>query len=49
MPIPKPKKGEQQKEFMIRCISDPIMKKEYQNKQQRTAVCYTQWRDYGSR
>ena len=45
MPLPNPKPGEDQKAYMNRCVSDPVMKKEYPNQQQRLAVCYTQWRD----
>ena len=44
MPIPKPKKNEKQDKFIQRCISDPTMKKEYKNNQQRLAVCFSQWR-----
>jgi hypothetical protein len=45
MPLPKPKSGETQKDFMTRCMSDSTMNTEYPRKDQRLAVCYTQWRD----
>jgi len=43
MPIPKPQKNEKQKDFMMRCMTDPIMRKEYKNTDQRLAVCITQY------
>jgi hypothetical protein len=45
MPLPKPAASEEQEGFMIRCINDSIMQEEYPLKEQRMAVCYTQWRD----
>jgi len=44
MPIPKPKKDEEEKEFIKRCMSDSIMKAEYPEIKQRTAICYNTWR-----
>ena len=44
MPIPKPKKGEKQTEFIGRCMGNPIMVKEYKDSKQRSAICYSQWR-----
>lgn len=44
MPIPKPQPKESQAEFMNRCMDDPKMSQEYQNKSQRLAVCYLQWK-----
>lgn len=41
MPIPKPKDGEKQSEFMSRCHS--AMADEFTDKAQRHAVCLTQW------
>jgi hypothetical protein len=40
MPIPKPKTGEKQAEFVNRCMANPTMKSEYPDKDQRLAVCY---------
>lgn len=45
MPIPKPRKDETKEEFMSRCMSDDVMKKEYDNASQRYAVCNTQWKN----
>ena len=45
MPLPVPKKkGEVQKDFISRCMSNPTMKKEFPNSTQRVAVCNSQWR-----
>jgi len=44
MPLPKPKKNEQQSKFIARCISNPTVKKEFPDKDKRLAVCYSQWR-----
>ena len=43
MPIPKPRKNESRKDFTSRCMSDKIMKKEYPNRDQRYAVCNSQY------
>jgi len=40
MPIPKPKTNEPKKEFLQRCMSNPIMVSEY-SKDKRTAICTT--------
>jgi len=39
MPIPKPNKDESKKEFVQRCMVDDVMVKEYDNTDQRLAVC----------
>lgn len=44
MPLPKPRKGEEEDDFIGRCMSDETMKKEYPDNDQRVAVCYSQWR-----
>lgn len=44
MPIPKPKKGEKEQEFISRCMGDKIMNKDYPDQEQRAGVCYSQWR-----
>jgi hypothetical protein len=44
MPLPKPRKGEQQSEFISRCMGDAVMNKEYPDNKQRAGVCHTQWR-----
>jgi hypothetical protein len=44
MPIPKPRNGENQSDFMGRCMSNPTMVEEY-DQDQRAAVCGTAWRN----
>lgn len=43
MPLPKPKKNESHDDFIERCMSDEIMKSEYDDNDQRLAVCQSQW------
>jgi len=40
MPIPKPKANEPKKDFLQRCIRNPIMVSEY-SREKRTAICTT--------
>lgn len=40
MPIPTPKPGESEADFISRCMSDSTMKNEYPEEDQRAAVCY---------
>lgn len=51
MPIPKPKTGEAQKDFISRCMSDDIMKRDYPKDKldQRLAICFTSWRAKGKK
>jgi hypothetical protein len=42
MPLPSPKKGEDQNEFMGKCMGDETMKKDFPNQKQRIAVCLSQ-------
>ncbi len=44
MPLPKPKPNETEEEFIARCMSDSVMENEYPDTEQRSAVCYSQWR-----
>ncbi len=44
MPIPSPRKGQSQKEFISKCMGDSVMVKEY-DQEQRAAICYQKWRD----
>ena len=44
MPLPSPKGKEKQSDFIGRCMGSAVMKKEYEDKDQRLAVCYSQWR-----
>ena len=43
MPIPIPNKDESKKDFLQRCMSDEIMVKDFEDEDQRFAVCNTQW------
>lgn len=43
MPLPKPRKGEEEDDFISRCMSET--KEEYPDREQRLAVCYRQWRE----
>jgi HK97 family phage prohead protease len=44
MPIPKPKKGEKEDDFIERCMGNETMKDEYPDNDQRLAICYDSWR-----
>lgn len=44
MPIPTPKRNEDRKQFMARCMANPIMIKEYKNTDQRLAICAVQFK-----
>ena len=39
MPLPKPKKGQTEDEFIEQCMSDPKMTAEFPDRKQRFAVC----------
>lgn len=39
MPIPSKRKDEDSKEYVSRCMSNPVMKKDYKDTQQRVAIC----------
>lgn len=43
MPLPEPKDNEPEDEFVSRCMSDDVMKKEFPKHKQRSAVCYKQY------
>jgi len=43
MPLPKPGKGEERNKFIGRCMGDPMMKKDFKDQKQRTAVCFSQF------
>jgi len=45
MPIPKPIANEKEQEFVSRCMGDAVMVKEYPEQEQRSAICYNQWRE----
>lgn len=43
MPIPKPRKGEKQSDFIARCMGDSTMGKDYPKTGQRYAICIDSW------
>lgn len=43
MPLPKPHKGEKEKDFISRCMSDDVINEDYPDNDQRLAVCYSIW------
>ena len=45
MPVPKPTEGEQEDEFIARCMANETMQNEYPDEEQRSAICYTSWRE----
>lgn len=44
MPLPKPKAGEKQADFVSRCMTNPTVRTEFPNEEQRLAVCYDIYR-----
>ena len=42
MPVPNKRKDEDPSKFMSRCMSDPVMKKDYKDNKQRVAICIQQ-------
>lgn len=42
MPIPKLDRGEAEKDFMSKCMTDNSMQKDFPNQNQRVAVCMSQ-------
>lgn len=43
MPIPSPRKDEEKKDFIGRCMSDGVMVGEYPDSSQRAAICNASW------
>lgn len=43
MPLPKPKSGEKKDAFISRCMGDDKVNTEYPKREQRFAVCQSQW------
>lgn len=44
MPIPKPKKYEEEKDYLKRCINNAMMQDEFKDQKKRTAVCKLVWK-----
>lgn len=45
MPLIKPKDGEEKKDWMDRCLANPVMNDEYPDSKQRYAVCSSIWKN----
>ena len=43
MPIPAPKKNENKKKFLPRCMGDSVMVKDFKDIKKRFAVCINIW------
>lgn len=45
MPLPKPRQNEEKQDFISRCIETLTKEKtdEFPSREQRAAVCYSQW------
>ncbi|MHA1302197.1 MAG: hypothetical protein ACTSPI_00655 [Candidatus Heimdallarchaeaceae archaeon] len=43
MPLPRPRSDENHDEFIGRCMSDEVMKREFSDTDQRYAVCESLW------
>lgn len=44
MPIPQPKAGQEQDEYISECMTNETMVNEFPEKDQRLAVCYAEWK-----
>lgn len=45
MPLPTPNEGESQDEFISRCMGNETAMKDFPDQEQRSAVCFRQWRE----
>lgn len=45
MPLPKPHSGETEDDFIGRCMGDETMMADFEDNDQRLAVCFGQWRE----
>jgi len=45
MPLPNPKNGQNKNDYISSCMADQTMNKEFPDKKQRAAVCYSKWRE----
>jgi hypothetical protein len=43
MPLPTPKKNQEEDSFIASCMGSETMNKEYPNQKQRAAICYSQY------
>lgn len=45
MPLPTPNNGEKKSDFVARCMSSDIIKKDFKDNAQKLAVCYRQFEE----
>jgi hypothetical protein len=45
MPLPTPGKDEEKNAFISRCMGSDVMNTEFPEQKQRSAVCYSQWKE----
>lgn len=45
MPIPEPRPDEDRDEFLARCVLDDVMRDEFPDRNQRLAVCISQFEE----
>jgi hypothetical protein len=45
MPLPMPNEGESEQDFISRCMGNETMNEDFPEQEQRSAVCYRQWRE----
>ena len=45
MPLPTPNEGETEQDFISRCMGSETIQQDFDTNQQRSAVCYRQWRE----
>ena len=45
MPLPTPREGEEQDDFLSRCMADEEANSTFPEQEQRAAVCFRQWRE----
>ena len=43
MPLPTPRPGESQQQFIIRCMGNPTAIEDFPSEEQRASVCHSQW------
>lgn len=44
MPLPAPKKNEEESKFVSRCMASDVIQKDFKTQEQRLAVCYQQYK-----
>lgn len=47
MPLPTPNEGEDEQKFISRCMANETIRADFDTQEQRSAVCFRQWRERG--